>query len=117
MSAVMGEVAFKKNAGTAFRTVLRKLGAESLKDSPQEFRAAWLAEMVEMFGGKVKAADVSQKYSALKPSGGLPVIPAGVRGRKVDKAAIAENVENEVAELRAMGLDAYVDENGNVAVR
>lgn len=122
MAAIMGTELFKKNAKTAFRAIITVLGADALKDNatPEQkatFRAAWVDEMVEMFDGKVKSADVVQRYSTLKPTGGMPVIPAGVRGRKVDKAAIAEDTANEVAELRAMGLDAYLDENGNVAVR
>ncbi len=114
---VMTQESFTKNHNQAVTTLLVVGKVPMTKANAEEFRAAYAAEVAASYLPKViKPADVLTRYSQLHGKGGLIAIPAGVKGRRVDKVAIAAEVAATCAALDAAKVAYTIDDKGAIVI-
>ncbi len=118
MSQVMNQESFLVNSNAAVLTLMElgKKGKAPKMSDVEAFRDAYAKEVAERYGNVVSPAQVLVRWAQLKNKGGFIQIPAGIKGRRVDKVAIKNEVANTCANLDKAGIKYTVDEKGNIVI-
>lgn len=114
----MNQESFLVNSNGAVMTLLAlasKNKGPRMSDV-EAFREAYAKEVAERYGNKVSPEQVLVRWAQLKNKGGFIQIPAGIKGRRVDKVAIADEVKKTCAELDKNKIPYSLDEKGNIVI-
>lgn len=114
----MDQLSFIGNSNGAVVTLLAlaKKGKAPKMEDVEAFRDAYAKEVAERYAGKVSPAQVLVRYSQLKAKGGLIAIPAGIKGKRTDHAAIANETAATCAALDAAKVPYTLDAKGNIVI-